>query len=78
MQGSTYWRHAAASSSDDGRHVAFVEIEAERHHADAAELDVDVGAFGQFDDVLAPAGEDLLPAAGVGADAEYAADVVRG
>src|SRR5271167_1110240 len=59
------------------RQVAFVEVEAERGHAHTAELDVDVRAFGQFGDVLLPAGEDLLPAARIGADAEYTADMVE-
>ena len=59
------------------RRVALVEVEAERGHADAAELDVDVRAFRQFADVLPPAGEDLLAAAGIGTDAEHAADMVE-
>ena len=31
---------------------AFVKVEAEGRHADAAELDIDIRAFGQFGDVL--------------------------
>src|SRR5215468_4028085 len=58
------------------RLVAFGEVEAERGHADAAELDVDIRAFGQFGDVLLPPVKDLLPAAAIRADAEHAADVV--
>jgi len=42
------------------RRLALGEIEAERGHADAAELDCDVRTFGQFADVFPPTGEDLL------------------
>jgi hypothetical protein len=45
-----------------------VEVEAERGHANAAELDIDVWAFGEFADVLAPTLEYLLPPAGIRAD----------
>jgi hypothetical protein len=54
-----------------------VEVEAERGHAETAELDVDVRAFGQLDDVLLPAGEDLLAPAGIRADTEQPADLVE-
>ena len=43
-----------------GRHVAFMEVEADRYHAETAELAIDVRAFRQLGDVLAPAGEDFL------------------
>src|SRR6516164_7381647 len=59
------------------RHVALVEVEAERGHADTAELDVDVRAFGQFADVLLPADENLLPMARIGADTEHSADMIE-
>src|SRR5277367_1110096 len=59
------------------RQVALVEVEAERGHPDAAELDVDIRTFGQFGDVLSPTGEDLLPVTGIGADAEHAADMIE-
>src|SRR5712691_7426343 len=39
------------------RYLALGEIEAERGHADAAELDVDVRAFRQLGDVLLPANQ---------------------
>jgi hypothetical protein len=54
-----------------------VKVEPERGHADAAELDIDVRTFGQFGDVLLPIGEDLLAAAAIGADSQYAADMVE-
>src|SRR5215469_10179790 len=54
-----------------------MEVEAERGHTHAAELDIDVRAFGQFGDVLLPAGEDRRPPAGVGTDTEDAADMVE-
>src|SRR5437868_10514686 len=57
------------------RNVASVKVETERGHADAAELDVDGRAFRQFADVLAPAGEYLLTAAGIGADAKHTTDM---
>src|ERR1700739_2641950 len=57
------------------RGIALVEVEPKRGHADAAELDIDVRAFGEFGDVLLPAGQDLLAAAAVGADAEDPADM---
>src|SRR6516164_11869900 len=56
------------------RRVALVEAEAERGHADAAELDIDVRAFRQIADVLFPAREDLLPVSAIRADAKHAAD----
>src|SRR6516162_914001 len=59
------------------RQVALVKVEAERGHADTAELDIDVRAFGQFGDVFFPAGEDLRPPAGIGADPEHAANMVE-
>src|SRR5215472_4680247 len=59
------------------RHLGLVEIEAERGHADAAELDIDVRALCQLGDISLPAGEDFLPAAGIGANAEHAADMVE-
>src|SRR5438270_8192565 len=59
------------------RHVALVEIETERSHADAAELNVDVRALGHFSDVFFPAGEDLLPPPAIRPDPEYAADMVQ-
>ena len=77
MQGSMYWRHAGGEVLGRGRNVALVEVEAERDHADAAKLHVDVRTFGQFGDVLAPAGEDLLTVAGIRSDAEYAADMIE-
>src|SRR6516225_4386043 len=60
-----------------GRHVTLLKVEAERGHADPAELDVDVWAFGQFSDIFLPAGENLRPPAGVRADPEHAADMVE-
>ena len=54
-----------------------MEVEPERHHADAAELAIDVRTFGQFVDVLAPAGQDLLTMAGIRSDAEHAADMIE-
>jgi hypothetical protein len=73
--------HSAKTSSRlpayGPRPIALVEIEAERGHADTTELDINIGAFRQFDDVLLPARKDLLPMAGVGADAEHTADVVE-
>src|SRR6202022_618788 len=59
------------------RNVAFVEVETKRGTADTSELDVDVWAFGQLGNVLAPAGEDLLPAPTIRADAEHAADMIE-
>src|SRR6516162_2298802 len=77
MQGSIYWRQAAASSSEDGGRSRSWKSKPERRHADTTELDIDIWASGQFADVLLPAGESLLPPAGIGADTKHAADMVE-
>src|SRR5262245_51917825 len=60
-----------------GRRVTLVETEAERGHAEPAQLDVDVGALRELGDALAPAWQDLRRAAGIGPDAQNATDMVH-
>src|SRR5262249_39729952 len=59
------------------RQVALVKVEAERGHADAAELDDEVRAFREFGDVLLPAGEDLSAVADIRPDAKDPADMIE-
>src|SRR6516165_3127131 len=51
--------------------------EAEHPHAETAELDVDIGAGGELADACAPRGEYFVALAGIGAEADRAADMVE-
>src|SRR6185312_3110038 len=54
-----------------------MEVEAEGGHADPAKLDVNVRAFRQFADVLAPARQYLRPLSSIRSHAQHAADMVQ-
>src|SRR6516162_790516 len=74
MQGSIYWRHATASSSEEGGASRSGKSKPNEVMPTPPSLTV---TFGQFADLLPPTGKDLLPPAAIGADAEHAADMVE-
>src|SRR5215472_5117850 len=59
------------------RQFAQVMGEAEHAHAEAAELDVHIGAGGELVNLLAPRDEDFVALAGVGVETDRATDVVE-
>src|SRR5262249_7445502 len=54
-----------------------MHIKAEETHAKTAKLHMDIRTAAEFDDPAFPFGEDFVALAGIGADADRAADMVQ-